>query len=193
MLLKMKQKLIRLEDELSNLIKQDYDIVMKNQGEPQRGHRGGNRYINALDGLASKIANKRKEIEEQKEKIEKKKAKSFDKENHLRNGFLDNKSIYNLEALKQKKNAYAKKSVKQLEAVLKYCDKNPITEDIQKLIDAKIITQWVKQPMYFFIKGFQKVALKIIDGKLIISNKYPAKDEEEKNAIYEILDKQLKK
>ena len=166
----MKQKLIRLESELDAIIKQDYDLVIALQGEPLKGNKKGERNLKTLDNLKVRGDNKLKEIEDQKNKIRMQENLA---NNYRKNGDIDNKNIANIDKLKEKNNAYSKKSLNNLLAIKEIADKQVITPAIQKLIDEKKLIQWVKQPIFFFVKGFNKIAMVIVNGELAFSKKYP--------------------
>ena len=61
-------------------------------------------------------------------------------------------------------------------------------EFLEKLVDSKKINQWKKQPEYYFIKGLRKVAVKLENGRLRLSKKYPPKNDNEKQYIKDLLD-----
>ena len=61
-------------------------------------------------------------------------------------------------------------------------------EFLQKLVDSKKLTQWTKNQQYYFVKGLKKVAVKLENGKLRLSKKYPPKNDNEKQYIKDLLE-----
>lgn len=60
-------------------------------------------------------------------------------------------------------------------------DKNNISEHSQKLIDSGQVNQWKKKPVYYFVKGLQKVALELDEfGEFKTSWRYAPVTEEDK-------------
>ena len=61
-------------------------------------------------------------------------------------------------------------------------------EILEKLVDSKKLTQWTKNQQYYFVKGLRKVAVKLENGKLRLSKKYPPKNDNEKQYIKSLLE-----
>lgn len=61
-------------------------------------------------------------------------------------------------------------------------------EFLKKLVDSKKLTQWTKNQQYYFVKGLKKVAVKLENGKLRLSKKYPPKNDNEKQYIKDLLE-----
>lgn len=61
-------------------------------------------------------------------------------------------------------------------------------EILEKLVDSKKLTQWTKNQQYYFVKGLKKVAVKLENGKLRLSKKYPPKNDNEKQYIKDLLE-----
>ena len=61
-------------------------------------------------------------------------------------------------------------------------------EFLQKLVDSKKLTQWTKNQQYYFVKGLKKVAVKLENGELRLSKKYPPKNDDEKQYIKDLLE-----
>lgn len=61
-------------------------------------------------------------------------------------------------------------------------------ELLQKLVDSKKLTQWTKNQQYYFVKGLRKVAVKLENGELRLSKKYPPKNDNEKQYIKDLLE-----
>lgn len=61
-------------------------------------------------------------------------------------------------------------------------------EFLEKLVDSKKLTQWTKNQQYYFVKGLRKVAVKLENGELRLSKKYPPKNDNEKQYIKDLLE-----
>ena len=61
-------------------------------------------------------------------------------------------------------------------------------EFLKKLVDSKKLTQWRKNQQYYFVKGLKKVAVKLENGELRLSKKYPPKNDNEKKYIKDLLE-----
>lgn len=61
-------------------------------------------------------------------------------------------------------------------------------EFLEKLVDSKKLTQWTKNQQYYFVKGLKKVAVKLENGKLRLSKKYPPKNDNEKQYLKDLLE-----
>ena len=61
-------------------------------------------------------------------------------------------------------------------------------EFLKKLVDSKKLTQWTKNQQYYFVKGLKKVAVKLENGELRLSKKYPPKNDNEKKYIKDLLE-----
>ena len=61
-------------------------------------------------------------------------------------------------------------------------------EFLEKLVDSKKLTQWMKNQQYYFVKGLKKVAVKLENGELRLSKKYPPKNDNEKQYIKNLLE-----
>ena len=61
-------------------------------------------------------------------------------------------------------------------------------EILEKLVDSKKLTQWTKNQQYYFVKGLKKVAVKLENGELRLSKKYPPKNDNEKQYIKDLVE-----
>lgn len=61
-------------------------------------------------------------------------------------------------------------------------------EFLEKLVDSKKLTQWTKNQQYYFVKGLKKVAVKLENGRLRLSKKYPPKNDNEKQYLKDLLE-----
>ena len=75
------------------------------------------------------------------------------------------------------------------ESITKNQQKNVLDaqEILQKLISSNKLTQWQKNPNYYFVKGVRKTAVKFEDGRLRISNRYTPKSEQEKIYVQDLI------
>lgn len=74
------------------------------------------------------------------------------------------------------------------EKVSNFDSKQEQSVNLQKLVDSKKLNQWQKQPEYYFVKGLKKVAVKLENGELRLSKKYPPKNDNEKKYIKDLLE-----
>jgi hypothetical protein len=152
LLLKQEAKLHDLNHEFDALI----------NSNPRIGHGGtpnitdnskGRQMIRVCERLDERLRSKDKQIEEQKEKIQRTK----------------NRILY-----AESKKEPTKKAVKFLE-------KNEIHKGLLKLQEEGKLKQWERKPFLFFVVGLERVALLTVKGKVGVSAKYPYKTDEEKN------------
>ena len=61
-------------------------------------------------------------------------------------------------------------------------------EFLKKLVDSKKLTQWTKNQQYYFVRGLRKVAVKLENGRLRLSKKYPPKNDNEKQYIKDLFE-----
>ncbi|TCJ96180.1 hypothetical protein EV694_1732 [Volucribacter psittacicida] len=61
----------------------------------------------------------------------------------------------------------------------KFLNKNPIHQGLIKLAEKGLLNQWLRNPEYFFIKELKRVALMTVNNAIIISSRFPAKDDDE--------------
>lgn len=74
------------------------------------------------------------------------------------------------------------------EKVNNFDSKQEQSVNLQKLVDSKKLNQWQKQPEYYFVKGLRKVAVKLENGRLRLSKKYPPKNDNEKQYLKDLLE-----
>ena len=74
------------------------------------------------------------------------------------------------------------------EKVSNFDSKQEQSVNLQKLVDSKKLTQWTKNQQYYFVKGLKKVAVKLENGELRLSKKYPPKNDNEKQYIKDLLE-----
>lgn len=81
-----------------------------------------------------------------------------------------------------------KKKVAYLEDMAKKDKEKVLSDKSQKLIDENYVNQWKKKPIYYFVKGLQKVALELDEqGNFYVSKRYPVKNEDEQEIINQLL------
>lgn len=203
-----REKLERLEreyEELDERLKKHYRIT---NGQPMNDKRNGASWFKKENWFLDKIRDKRQEIEEQRERVERLEEQSYNKANGLtRNGGLE-MSVPNLPKIKEHiKRAERgelfvtkatvrrwKKKVIELEQMKEASDTN-LTAGAQKLVDDGLLRQWKKKPTFYFVtdRNFKKLALEInSEGKFEESSvyKYRSKTEEAEKYIRYLLDMQ---
>ena len=195
-----KQKLARLEKELSeqhNKIKAHWQ---QTNGQPMNDKRGGQRFFNRAEELESKAISLYKEYEKQAERVaelverDELAAKGYD----TRTGGLfmtveniprieeeiakseRGESMFTRATIRRykKKLAELKEQAKQVEN---------IPDGAKKLVEAGKLNQWKKHPTIYFIKGLRKVALELKAGSFEISSKYAPKDDGERQTVNSLL------
>lgn len=154
-----------------------------------------------------KIRDKRQEIEEQRERVEKLEEQAYNKANGLtRNGSGLEMSVPNLPRIKEHiKRAEQgelfvtkatvrrwKKKVIELEQMKEASD-TKLTAGAQKLVDDGLLRQWKKKPTIYFVTDhhFRKLALELnSDGKFEECSvyKYRAKTEDAEKYIRDLLE-----
>lgn len=188
---KSQAKLKRLELELEELFKKMYSHMKSGNGQPMndKGSKG-RAFLNRQEKFNIMIGKKIKEIENQKSTIERIEAKNYKKENHLTKNGSTETSIYNIEKLKaRKQTADVKRKVTMLESIIKKekVDSQIISEHSKKLIESGTVKKWDKKPIYYFVKGLQKVALVInTNGDFESCAIYSAKTEKDKEFLKKI-------
>lgn len=146
-----------------------------------------NKGLNASGGLIKSVEN----LERWKLRVEKlEKERAFAKENKL-----NFNTPYTLEDgthfyFNSKKLKDAKETVVMLESMKEKSEQtvNEMSELTKELIENGSVNQWVKKPIYYFVKGLRKVALEVgQNGNFVISKKYPAVSAEDKLFISKLL------
>lgn len=189
-----KQKLERLEKECDEATQSAYNHMKQTNGQPMNDKRNGNAFFNKRDQLEQRVFNKLHEIEAQKERISYLEEREYKKANHLTANYGLQTSVHNIEEFKKRKQTKAtrekielleKIDAKAKEDALKMCGA------ARKLIEDGKVSQWQKQPIFYFVKGLKKVALVVDEnGCFAVSKRYPTKDEKEECFIKELLEAQ---
>lgn len=166
-------------------------------GQPMNDKKNNASFYNGLERVENRIRSLDEQIEKQ-ESIEARKRER--QAGYNKNGGLlltiDNIDRIRLEIEKaaQGQSLYSaatirkyKKALIELEKQLEATENNH-NEKLDELIASGKLNQWKKQPTIFFIKGFRKLAIKMLDnGSFEIAKKYAPKDDKEKAAIENIL------
>ena len=166
-------------------------------GQPMNDKKNNRSFYNGLERLENRIRSLDEQIEKQ-ESIEARKREK--KAGYNKNGGLlltiDNIDRIRLEIEKaaQGQSIYSattirkyKKALIELEKQLEATENNH-NEKLDELVASGTLNQWKKQPTIFFLKGYRKLAIKMLDnGNFEIAKKYAPKDDKEKKAIENIL------
>lgn len=202
-------KLERLEreyEELDERLKNHYRIT---NGQPMNDKRNGASWFKKENWFLDKIRDKRQEIEEQKERVEKLEEQAYNKAHGLaRNGSGLEMSVPNIPMIKEhikraeRGELYVttatvrrwKKKLVELEQMKEASDIK-LTAGAQKLVDDGLLRQWKKKPTIYFVtdRNFKKLALELnSEGKFEESSvyKYRAKTEEAEKYIRDLLEMQ---
>lgn len=166
-------------------------------GQPMNDKKNNRSFYNGLERVENRIRSLDEQIENQ-ESIEARKRER--QAGYNKNGGLlltiDNIDRIRLEIEKaaQGQSIYSaatirkyKKALIELEKQLEATENNH-NEKLDELVASGTLNQWKKQPTIFFIKGYRKLAIKMLDnGSFEIAKKYAPKDDKEKAAIENIL------
>lgn len=200
-------KLERLEREYAELDERLENHYRITNGQPMNDKRNGVSWFKKENWLLDKIRDKRQEIEEQRERVEKLEEQAYNKANGLtRNGSGLEMSVPNLPRIKEHiKRAEQgelfvtkatvrrwKKKVIELEQMKEASD-TKLTAGAQKLVDDGLLRQWKKKPTIYFVTDhhFRKLALELnSDGKFEECSvyKYRAKTEDAEKYIRDLLE-----
>lgn len=202
-------KLERLEREYAELDERLENHYRITNGQPMNDKRNGSSWFKKENWFLDKIRDKRQEIEEQRERVEKLEEQAYNKANGLnRNGSGLEMSVANIprieeeiEKFKRGESLYTKATIKRYEqelVKLKEMAKKAeqkLTAGAQKLVDDGLLRQWKKKPTIYFVtdRNFKKLALELnSEGKFEESSvyKYRAKTEEAEKYIRDLLEMQ---
>lgn len=191
-------KLERLKQEKAAALSEWASYSMEHaNGQPMNDKKNNRSFYNGLERVENRIRSLDEQIEKQ-ESIEARKQER--KAGYNKNGGLlltiDNIDRIRLEIEKaaQGQSIYSaatirkyKKALIELEKQLEATENNH-NEKLDGLVASGKLNQWKKQPTIFFIKGFRKLAIRMLDnGSFEIAKKYAPKDDKEKKAIENIL------
>lgn len=204
-----KGKLERLKKEFAQVDEQLNAHYKITNGQPMNDKRNGASWFKKENWFLDKIRDKRQEIEEQRERVEKLEEQAYNKANGLaRNGSGLEMSVPNLPRIKEHiKRAEQgelfvtkatvrrwKKKVIELEQMKETSD-TKLTAGAQKLVDDGLLRQWKKKPTIYFVTDhhFRKLALELnSDGKFEESSvyRYRATTDEAKAYVQKLLSMQ---
>lgn len=195
-----KQKLARLEKELSEQHSKIKAHWQQTNGQPMNDKRNGQRFFDRAEELENKAAALYKEYEKQAERV----AELVERDKLAADGYdtrtgglfmtVDNIPRIEAEIAKSERGesmftratirCYKKKLV-ELKQQVKETGSMP--ENAKKLVEAGKLKQWKKRPNVFFVKGLRKVALELKSGRFEISSKYAPKDDDERRTVNSLL------
>ncbi|KRL84562.1 hypothetical protein [Ligilactobacillus apodemi] len=202
-------KLERLEREYAELDERLENHYRITNGQPMNDKRNGASWFKKENWFLDKIRDKRQEIEEQRERVEKLEEQAYNKANGLtRNGSGLEMSVPNLPRIKEHiKRAEQgelfvtkatvrrwKKKVIELEQMKEVSD-TKLTAGAQQLVDDGLLRQWKKKPTIYFVadRSFRKLALEINErGEFEESSvyRYRATTDEAKAYVQKLLSMQ---
>lgn len=191
-------KLERLKQEKAAALSEWASYSMEHaNGQPMNDKKNNASFYNGLERVENRIRSLDEQIEKQ-EIIEARKRErkagynkvgglllTIDNIDHIRleiEKAAQGQSIYSASTIRK-----YKKALKELEKQLEATENNH-NEKLDELIASGKLNQWKKQPTIFFIKGYRKLAIKMLEnGSFEIAKKYAPKDDKEKAAIENIL------
>ncbi|WP_158297448.1 LPD1 domain-containing protein [Enterococcus sp. CR-Ec1] len=199
-----RRKLLRLRNEYNEKFDQLFAHQELTNGQPMNDKRNGQSWFNRRDQIENSIRNLSDQIKQQEDRVSKLEEQKENKEMGLnkQGGLI--MSVENIPRIQEEieksktgESRFSKDTIRkytiQLEELIKNKDQSDkahknISKHSQALIDSKAITQWTKNPMIYFIKGLNKVALELQeDGDFIPSEKYSAKTTKDQEVIETLL------
>lgn len=203
-LARAKRKLERLKREYSAQISRVFDHQAQTNGQPMNDKANGRSFFNRQEQLEDKARTLLREIEAQEERIstleyqKERKALGLNKQGGLILS-VDNIPMIKaeIEQAKQGNSMYSAATIRKYEKQLveleelkrrsERADKH-MNEQAQKMIESGRLTQWKKNPMIYFVKGYRKLAVELTEsGTFESSQRYAAKTEAEQSVISDIL------
>lgn len=203
-LARAKRKLERLKREYSAQISRVYDHQAQTNGQPMNDKANGRSFFNRQEQLEGRARTLLHEIEAQEERIstleyqKKRKELGLNKQGGLIMS-VDNIPMIKaeIEQAKQGNSMYSAATIRKYEKQLveleelkrrsERADKH-MNEQAQKMIESGRLTQWKKNPMIYFVKGYRKLAVELTEsGTFESSQLYAAKTEAEQSVISDIL------
>ncbi|WP_301389390.1 DUF3991 domain-containing protein [Enterococcus entomosocium] len=203
-LARAKRKLERLKREYSAQISRVFDHQAQTNGQPMNDKANGRSFFNRQEQLEGRARTLLREIEAQEERISMLEHQKKRKELGLNNqgGLImsvDNIAMIKaeIEQAKQGNSMYSAATIRKYEKQLveleelkrrsERADKH-MNEQAQKMIESGRLTQWKKNPMIYFVKGYRKLAVELTEsGTFEPSQRYAAKTEAEQSVISDIL------
>ncbi|MGH1707633.1 DUF3991 domain-containing protein [Enterococcus gallinarum] len=203
-LARAKRKLERLKREYSAQISRVFDHQAQTNGQPMNDKANGRSFFNRQEQLEGRARTLLREIEAQEERISMLEHQKERKELGLNNqgGLImsvDNIPVIKaeIEQAKQGNSMYSAATIRKYEKQLveleelkrrsERADKH-MNEQAQKMIESGRLTQWKKNPMIYFVKGYRKLAVELTEsGTFESSQRYAAKTEAEQSVVSDIL------
>ncbi|WP_440912844.1 DUF3991 domain-containing protein [Enterococcus innesii] len=203
-LARAKRKLERLKREYSAQISRVFDHQAQTNGQPMNDKANGRSFFNRQEQLEGRARTLLREIEAQEERISMLEHQKERKELGLNNqgGLImsvDNIPMIKaeIEQAKQGNSMYSAATIRKYEKQLveleelkrrsERADKH-MNEQAQKMIESGRLTQWKKNPMIYFVKGYRKLAVELTEsGTFESSQRYAAKTEAEQSVVSDIL------
>lgn len=194
-----KQKLARLERELSEQHKKLVDHYNQANGQPMNDKRGARTFFNKVDQLEDRKSEIVKQIEAQEERVERLEWADENKRNgrNKQGGLLltiDNipRIEREIEKAERGESHYAPTTIRKYRKELARlkAEKEQLgnaSSKAQEIINSDKVTQWKRYPTVYFIKGLRKVAIELKNGAFEVSSKYAPQTDEEKAIVDEIL------
>ncbi|WP_194943354.1 LPD1 domain-containing protein [Enterococcus casseliflavus] len=199
-----RRKLLRLRNEYNEKFDQLFAHQELTNGQPMNDKRNGQSWFNRRDQIENSIKNLSDQIKQQEDRVAKLEEQKENKEMGLnkQGGLI--MSVENIPRIQEEieksktgESRFSKDTIRkytiQLEELIKNKEQSDkahknISKHSQALIDSKAITQWTKNPMIYFIKGLNKVALELQeDGDFIPSEKYSAKTTKDQEVVETLL------
>lgn len=199
-----RRKLLRLRNDYNEKFDQLFAHQELTNGQPMNDKRNGQSWFNRRDQIENSIRNLSDQIKQQEDRVAKLEEQKENKEMGLnkQGGLI--MSVENIPRIQEEieksktgESRFSKDTIRkytiQLEELIKNKDQSDkahknISKHSQALIDSKAITQWTKNPMIYFIKGLNKVALELQeDGDFIPSEKYSAKTTKDQEIVETLL------
>ena len=199
-----KRKLERLKREYSAQISRVFDHQAQTNGQPMNDKANGRSFFNRQEQLEGRARTLLREIEAQEERISTLEYQKKRKELGLNNQGGLIMSVDNIPMIKaeieqaeQGNSMYSAATIRKYEKQLveleelkrrsERADKH-MNEQAQKMIESGRLTQWKKNPMIYFVKGYRKLAVELTEsGTFESSQRYAAKTEAEQSVISDIL------
>ncbi|MGT2755752.1 PBECR4 domain-containing protein [Streptococcus ovuberis] len=197
------RKLERLENELGQATQAVFSYQAQTNGQPMNDKRGAGAFFKRRDQLENKAISLTREIEAQKERIERLEDQEENKRLGLnKNGYGLNLTVDNISRIKDEiekfyrgESLYTQTTIRkyekrlvELEALAEKSQGISMSPGVQHLIDQGLVNQWKKQPMIYFVKGLKKVAFELTDqGTFEPSKKYGPLTDSDRARVNELL------
>ncbi|MCL8204261.1 toprim domain-containing protein [Ligilactobacillus agilis] len=199
-----RQKLARLEGEVSEAGQQVFDHYKQTNGQPMNDKRNGASFFKRANQLEDKAIRLSGEVEKQRERVE---ALEWQEENRRlgfnRSGNGLEMSVKNIPRIKEAierfergEGMFTAKTIQryrnELVKLEEMAKRSQVTlsPGAQKLVDEGAVKQWEKKPVFYFVKGLRKVAFEVDEKgnfKLSSNPKYQPTTDEAEQRVNELL------